>query len=712
MALPILTCRFQSLSPSDLPTTKLFIYCWLVVVLSALGCNLASPPVALAQMNMSDHAMETQDETAPGELPAPRKMTGLGNAHMQITATPEARMWFDQGLNLLHDFWDYESARAFEQSVRVDPQCAICYWGLYQAESFYHSTAKGYAGQALAKAVSLENHASKRERLYIEATAAYRNELKNARPGVPSQSLELWRKLVSDYPKDIQARIFLSRFVDHKESVAILQSVLKEEPGNSAANHYFIHALEGSQYPGQALHSAEILASLAPASGHMVHMPGHIFFRIGDYHRAEQAFTASMQVDERYMQEQHVQPDNDWNYVHNIMYAIANLMEQGKLKEATALSAKLTAARGKLESTLYIYSTRDSITRLDPKLPVALRIGDWAEVIALLKLTSPIGGRPHLDFLARQLGTFAAGMQAIENHELPRAEESSVRVDAQLRRMSQELKASPGMQGTMDNRAISGEIPKLQVMPDALLQPLLNSLSVMSLELRASLLTAHRKTGEAKSLFRNAAQQEKALGYHEPPNYIRPVGETEGAAMIAAGDWTDAKAAYEQALLERPRSGFALYGIAMSSEKAGDAVAAAKGYANFLTTWKNADPALTQMTHAQIYLAEHAAAGGGKVAPASRRLHLGDITDPAVTARSVNLSIRRRSRSRRLSGVSSNLDNHFSFRKLKKSGHADLQPAPPSPARPYRSPPDASTVSPVSHPESDDARKTAMGAMS
>ena len=74
-------------------------------------------------------------------------MTGIGNAHMQITATPEAQMWFNQGLNLLHDFWDYESARAFEQSVRVDPQCAMCYWGLYKAESFYHSTAQGYAGR-------------------------------------------------------------------------------------------------------------------------------------------------------------------------------------------------------------------------------------------------------------------------------------------------------------------------------------------------------------------------------------------------------------------------------------------------------------------------------------------------------------------------------------------------------------------------------------
>ena len=387
--------------------------------------------------------------------------------------------------------------------------------------------------------------------------------------------------------------------------MASLQAVLHDEPNNSAANHYYIHALEGSDHPEQALHSAEILASLAPASGHMVHMPGHIFFRLGDYARAEQAFAASLQVDERYMQEQHVQPDNDWNYVHNLMYAIANLLEEGKLKAATALSMKLTGARGELESTLYIYSTRDSISRLDPRLPVALRTADWAQVIELLNAGAPPAGRPNLDFLARQLTTFAAGMQALETHDLAQAEESSNRFDAELWRMSQHTKDSPGMPTMAGNKAPARAPPKLQVMPDAQLQPLLGSLSIMSLELRASLLTAQRKNEEAKILFAKAARDEKALGYHEPPNYIRPVGETEGAALLAVGDWNDAKAAYERALLERPRSGLALYGIAMSSERSGDSQAAAQEYADFLAAWQHADPALPQVTHARAYLAGH-----------------------------------------------------------------------------------------------------------
>jgi tetratricopeptide (TPR) repeat protein len=336
----------------------------------------------------------------------------------------------------------------------------------------------------------------------------------------------------------------------------------------------------------------------------MVHMPGHIFYRIGDYARAEKAFDASMQADELYMREQHVQPDNGWNYVHNLMYAIANLMEEGKLKEATALSMKLIGARGQLESTLYTYSTRDSISRLAPRLPVALRTADWGQVIALLKASAPPAGLPNLDFLARQLADFAAGMQAVEAHDLSKAEESSALLDAGLWRMSQQLKDTAGAQA-MIGKSADGGAPKLQLMPDSLPDPLLSSLSVMSLELRASVLTAKKKSDEAKRLFARAVQKEKALAYREPPAYIRPVGETQGAALMAVGDWTGANAAYKQALLERPRSGFPLYGIAMSSEQGGDSEAATREYVEFLKAWEDGDPELVQVRHARTYLGEH-----------------------------------------------------------------------------------------------------------
>lgn len=552
---------------------------------------------AMSENTMSENTMGTEKQTPPADLPVPQKLTGIGNAHIRITANAEAQMWFDQGLNLLHDFWDYESARAFEQSVRVDPQCAMCYWGLFEAESFYHGLAQGYAAPALASAVKLKSRASHHERLYIDATVALEDARESDKPQPAlAKDLLIWRKLAKDDPNDIQAPIFLAERVDMKEKLAILEGILKSDPNNSAANHYYIHALEAGPHPEQALHSAEILASLAPASGHMVHMPGHIFYRMGDYARAEQAFAASALVDQNYMHDQHVQPDNDWNYVHNLMYAIANLMEEGKLNQATALSGKLTVARGELESTLYTYSTRDSISRLDPRLPVALRTADWKQVIELLQTNSSRGkpgSFPNLEFLSKQLSTFAAGMQGVEAHDLTKAEASSSQFDAGLWRMSQQPRNVVA--------SAPANPPVLRIMPDAELPPLMSTLSIMSLELRASLLAAQAKPTEAHSLFVKAAQAEKALGYREPPVYVRPGGETEAAAMMAAGAWSDARAAYEQALLERPRSGFALYGIAMSSEKSGDSAAAGKEYADFLKAWKDADATLPQMTHAKSY---------------------------------------------------------------------------------------------------------------
>jgi tetratricopeptide (TPR) repeat protein len=271
-------------------------------------------------------------------------------------------------------------------------------------------------------------------------------------------------------------------------------------------------------------------------------------------------------------------------------------MEEGKLKAATTLSAKLNGARGELESSLYINSSRDAIARLDPDLPVALRTGDWEQVTGLLK-ASPLPARQqNLSFLAREFSAFAAGMQAVEARDDQRATELSAHFDAEFRRMAAQPSVTP---------ASGTATPALQVMPDALLPPLLRSLSVMSLELKASALVVQGQTAEAKTLFAKAAQAEKALGYHEPPADIRTVAEAEASAMMTIEDWADAKAAYEKALLDRPRSGFALYGIALCEEKTGESDTAVKAYADFLAAWKDADPALAQVSHARSYLAAH-----------------------------------------------------------------------------------------------------------
>jgi hypothetical protein len=320
-----------------------------------------------------------------------------------------------------------------------------------------------------------------------------------------------------------------------------------------------------------------------------------------------------MRADEQYMQLQQVEVDDDWNYVHNLMYSIANLLETGEFKQATELSSKLKDARGQLANTLYTGSSRDSISRLNPRLPVALRGADWAMAMELLKSASPPPNLPNLQFLARQLSKFALGMQALDQHQLPQAEAASEQFDAELWRISNRVKDEADTKAKKEKgkKTTDETPPKLQIMPDALPDPLVGTLSIMSLELRAGVLMAKRLNDDAKKLYGQAAREEKALGYREPPAYIRPVGETEAAAFLAASDWDDAKAAYKEALVERPRSGFPLYGIAITSEQAGDTASATTGYTEFLAAWKSADSDLPQMAHARAYLASQRGANAG-----------------------------------------------------------------------------------------------------
>ena len=586
------------------------------ILLTPIGL-FGSPSTAAAQAAMHCHAADQDAPTVkPEDLPVPEHIAGAGNVHFRITSSKqEAQVWFDQGLNLIHDFWDYESAKAFEQSIRVDPDCAICYWGLYQAEAFTYHVNKAYAKAAIDKAVALQEHASPLEKLFIQATQQHEaaiNATKSASDDPDfSKEIELWRQAVKLDPKDVQARIYLAEAVrdgydegqpkkGQKEALEILQSLLKESPDNSAVNHYWIHAVEASDHPEQALRSAQILGSLAPASGHMVHMPGHIFFRTGDYRSADTAFTASIAADEHYMRSQHVDADNDWNYVHNLMYAIANEMEEGRLRDAVTLSAKLSAARGQTEESLYPWSPRDSIERLSPELPVALRTGDWSRAAKLLADSKSAERWPNLAFLARTLTSFTTGMAALDQHEFEKAEQQSTLLDAELWRVSQRLQDEDAAK-PKDKK--DEPVPKLY--PDALPKPLLKNLSVMSLELRACLLVAEKRATEAEPLFARAAQEEKGLGYHEPPGYIRPVGETQAAALIAIEDWAGATAALKKALVERPHSGFPLFGLALCQEKSGDANGATAAYQEFVSAWKDADTDLPQLDHARAFLAQH-----------------------------------------------------------------------------------------------------------
>ncbi len=598
-------CRFVF----NVPRVRLLLF-----VISAC---LAAGRLAAAQQ-MAHDMPDMEMIPPPEQLPVPIKMDGIGNSHIPVKATPEAQAWFDQGLSLMHDFWDYESRKAFEQAIRVDPNCAMCWWGLAQAEGFRNSDTKIYGKKALAEAVRLMSHSSASDKLYIEAAQAESasKDDDDEKPAVP-----IYRKLVKKFPRDTQARIFLAESLcdgyddagdpkpGQKECISILEGVMKDAPNDSAANHYWIHAIEAGNHPERALSSAALLASLAPTSGHMVHMPGHIYYRVGNYPEAERWFTASTNADEKYLREQHVSPDDDWNYAHNMMYAIANLMEQGRLNDANALSDHLAAARGKLSSSLYIWSARDQMARVSLRLPVALRVGDWDAVLTMLGQAKFDGEKTaNLHALTVELTDYATGMKALASGDVDAAEAASDRMDAGLWRVQQRqkedaaAKAKAKQEKAKSADAKKDEPPTTPVMPDALGEPLMKSMSIESLELRAGVLAAKGKLDEAKKMYASAKLEEKKLGYHEPPMYIRPVGETEAAALLKAKDYPGAKAAFEAALKERPNSGFGLYGLARAKELSGDAGGAREAYGAFLKAWPAADAALPEITHARKVL--------------------------------------------------------------------------------------------------------------
>jgi hypothetical protein len=140
---------------------------------SAFAVVLLQAGAAIGQMKMPMcHTADTGDPVPPEQLPAPLHIPGVGNVRFPISSNLQAQAWFEQGVNLLYDFWDYEADRAFEESIRADANCAMCYWGLYQSESFFHSETTNYAPATLAKAVALEAHVTAREKPMIRTPAS------------------------------------------------------------------------------------------------------------------------------------------------------------------------------------------------------------------------------------------------------------------------------------------------------------------------------------------------------------------------------------------------------------------------------------------------------------------------------------------------------------------------------------------------------------
>jgi len=555
---------------------------------------------AAAQTDTTGHRHH-EPGTKFRELPPPPMMQGIGDASLKITtASEQAQSYFDQGLKLLHCFWDFEAYRAFKEAARLDPSAAMAYWGEFEALGVGRSdTMKEEKKAALDKAKSLAAQASEHEQFYIRA-AEHQDKPDDSKERAAYQ--REMEALIDRYPDDLNAQTFLALGVmggyetdgrpreGELYAQAVLRNVLAGHPDNAAANHYWIHAVEASSRPEAALKSAEALGRLAPNSGHMVHMPGHIYWRVGDYARARQSFIEAMRVDEAYMANQQIRPEEDWNYAHNLTYLIAACAEGGRYQEGLKWAQKLRGmpAPMGMTSARFVTWAGASVVRL------RIRFGDWQAVGggAIEFGTDRASVGPAAKAYVEGIGFYAKGMAADERGDPAEASKQAEALDALLWRLS----ASKPKEKDKDKEPKPDEEDPSQV---------LNILGTMSLDLRGNTKSVQGEWEEAFKLIQQSIEKEKDLGYSEPPQYYRPGLESLGSACLRAHQWEKARDAFTQALSRRPKSGHALYGIARSYALAGDVPKAVQAYKDFLAEWQDADNELPQIKQAKAWLTVH-----------------------------------------------------------------------------------------------------------
>ncbi len=558
-----------------------FFYRTLVALL--LTVTFTCGPAVFGQ---HDHGPSDHDTALTfTNLPAPPLMKGIGTASIKITTRSlAAQRYFDQGLNLLHAFWDMESYRAFREAARLDPECAMAWWGIYNALALNSQEMADERSAALKKAIELAPKASEREQYYLRAISLLAEQGKGRLAWIGEMEA-----LISKYPEDVEAQLLLANSLSSPASSylpngrpregkmygrSILRNLLKTHPEHAAVHHYWIHAGENGPRPEEALDSAAKLVKLAPNSGHMLHMPGHIYYRLGMYEKARKAFLASLDFDLKYMHENNIHPINNWNYTHNLDYLVANCAEEGRYREAAKYARMLVdipSDKTRLKSTgigYMLYGGKTALVRLK------MRFGMWDAAIAELKQIKIAD--PSSLSVKYQTGilNYLHGMKAIEIGSLA---EATLQLNA-LQKTSTEMS---GLRSKDASDWYFGHATRV--------------IGVHLLDLSGSVASLRGDHTEALKILTDAVEREKDLGYWEPPHYTRPVLESLARAYIRAGRSADALTSYEKILLTRPNSGFAFFGKAETYAKSGDLKNAAIARKQLLAVWKNADRDLPQL---------------------------------------------------------------------------------------------------------------------
>ena len=529
-------------------------------------------------------AAQGHPHASAGAGPARAPIFDLGTWHHAVaTRSPDAQRYFDQGLVLAYGFNHAQAIVAFEQAAVLDPECIMAYWGIALAlgpniNFPMDSTAEQPAWDALQKALALAPKASGAERAYVEALAKrYANPSDAKRPSrasMDSAYADAMRAVWRRDPNDADAgALFAEALMDlnpwnfwtpdgkanpgTEELVATLETVLKRAPDHPGANHFYIHAVEASPHPGRATASAERLGRLVPEAGHLVHMPGHIWLRVGRYADAEAANVIAARVDSQYVAEH--DPKGIYPmmyYPHNVHFIWSSACMEGR-------SAVALAAAKRLEPMVPVEMLRQ-MPMLEFVAPTRLytlvRFGRWREI-----LSEPA---PPADLrFTRGMWHFARGLALAATGQLAEAGTACDSVAAIAAATPADAVVSFNSSAALlrlAEHALAGE-------------------------------TAFRagKTDEAVRQFQEAIREEDALRYDEPPAWFLPVRQQLGAALLSAGRIREAETAYREDLRRYPENGWSLYGLSKSLRARKAGAEAAQVEARFRKAWSRSDVTLT-----------------------------------------------------------------------------------------------------------------------
>jgi tetratricopeptide (TPR) repeat protein len=492
-----------------------------------------------------------QQHGAQNSHQAASLMPGLGDLHHPVTTgNPEAQKFFDQGLRLIYAFNHDEAARSFHRAAELDPKMAMAYWGIAEAVGpNYNDPADPdrfqQAHQAIQKASELASGASPSERAYIAAMAKrYPADSKADLRQAAEQYNDAMRELVRQFPDDLDAATLFAEsgmnlhpwglwHVDGsaeagtEEIVSTLESVMRRDPNHMGAIHYYIHAVEASPHPERALAGANKLSSLAPAAGHLVHMPGHVYIRTGDFDAAVKTNESAAAADRAYIQThggEGLYPA--MYYSHNLHFIAACSSMDGNYDQARKAAAMLATHVGPIVKAMPPLEGFMTVP-----MAVEIRFQKWDQILAM----------PQPDPALKTTTVFwhfGRGMALAGKGKLSEAE-------AEYKTVSTAEAATP---------------------PDAIFNAPWNNKAKDVLKIAENVLGAkiamlkHDSSGAIAQL-RQAVAIQDSLKYGEPPDWFYPVRESLGAVLLVSGNAAEAEKVFREDLDRNPRNPRSLFGL-------------------------------------------------------------------------------------------------------------------------------------------------------